>query len=230
MTTSPRAHLGSDRAEGDRYLTPTMVVPPYAHVGCRIETTDGARAVVRYVGPVEGTDGEWVGVEWDDPTRGKHDGSHGGERYFECVASSANGATPGSFVRPHKIRPSVTFREAIATKYLDGKVPVQGAKSTGGDVGDDGTNEEGMFVKSSNGQKIEIQLCLKKEEIDWLWNHGKHGEETEHGHCQTKEGEPHLGPEGLLVCQYCGPAGKLDTASCEPPERDLVCFYGCNIE
>ena len=156
--------VGSDRAEGDRYLTPTMVVPPYAHVGCRIETTDGARAVVRYVGPVEGTDGEWVGVEWDDPTRGKHDGSHGGERYFECVASSANGATPGSFVRPHKIRPSVTFREAIATKYLDGKVPVQGAKSTGGDVGDDGTNEEGMFVKSSNGQKIEIQLCLKKED------------------------------------------------------------------
>ena len=27
-----------------------------SHVGCRIETTDGARAVVRYVGPVEGTD------------------------------------------------------------------------------------------------------------------------------------------------------------------------------
>jgi hypothetical protein len=23
---------------------------------------------------------------------------------------------------------------------------------------------------------------------------------AEHGHCQTKEGQPHLGPEGLLVC------------------------------
>ncbi len=45
-----------------------------------------------------------------------------------------------------------------------------------------------------------VKLCLKKEEVDWLWSHGKHGEEAENGHCQTKEGEPHLGPEGLLVC------------------------------
>ena len=47
--------------------------------------------------------------------------------------------------------------------------------------------------------------ALKKEEVDWLWNHGPDGEKTEHGHCQ-KEGEPHLGPEGLLVCQatVCG--------------------------
>ena len=45
-----------------------------------------------------------------------------------------------------------------------------------------------------------VKLCLKKAEIDWLWTHNKHGEEAEHGHCQVKEGEPHLGPEGLLVC------------------------------
>ena len=48
-----------------------------------------------------------------------------------------------------------------------------------------------------------VKLCLKKEEIDWLWNHGRNGKETEHGHCQTEEGEPHLGPEGLLVCLVC---------------------------
>jgi hypothetical protein len=48
-----------------------------------------------------------------------------------------------------------------------------------------------------------VKLCLKKEEIDRLWNHGKDGKKTEHGHCQTKEGEPHLGPEGLLVCWQC---------------------------
>ena len=44
-------------------------------------------------------------------------------------------------------------------------------------------------------------MCIKKEEVDWLWNHGKDGKKTEHGHCQVKEGQPHLGPEGLLVCQ-----------------------------
>ena len=52
-----------------------------------------------------------------------------------------------------------------------------------------------------------VKLCLSKEEIDWLWNHGRNGEKTEHGHCQTKEGKPHLGdgPEGLLVCGPLGP-------------------------
>ena len=44
-----------------------------------------------------------------------------------------------------------------------------------------------------------VKLCLKKEEIGWLWNHGKHGSPVGH-HCQNGEGEPHLGPEGLLVC------------------------------
>ena len=26
--------------------------------------------------------GIWIGVEWDDPSRGKHDGVHEGHRYF----------------------------------------------------------------------------------------------------------------------------------------------------
>ncbi len=33
--------------------------------------------------------GLWLGVEWDDPERGKHDGSHEGVRYFTCRCSSA---------------------------------------------------------------------------------------------------------------------------------------------
>ena len=118
-----------------------MVVPSYAAVGCRVETRDGARATVRYVGPVVGQDGEWIGVEWDDPTRGKHDGSYGGERYFECARSSADGLTPASFVRPLKIRPSVTFAEAIKAKYLDGKVAealATGAPGAHGDGENDG--------------------------------------------------------------------------------------------
>ena len=55
-----------------------------------------------------------------------------------------------------------------------------------------------------------IKLCLNKEEIDWLWTHGPNGEETEHGHCKTQEGGPHLGPEGLLVCDMAScPGGSL---------------------
>lgn len=28
--------------------------------------------------------GEWYGIEWDDHTRGKHDGTNEGVSYFEC--------------------------------------------------------------------------------------------------------------------------------------------------
>jgi len=49
-----------------------------------------------------------------------------------------------------------------------------------------------------------VKMCLAKEEIDWLWNHGKYGQE-DGGHCKTKDGKPHLGPEGLLVCTSSAP-------------------------
>jgi len=39
----------------------------------------------RYVGPIPGTEDIWVGVEWDDPNRGKHDGIHNGIRYFKTM-------------------------------------------------------------------------------------------------------------------------------------------------
>ena len=46
---------------------------------------DGALCTVRYIGDVEGTKGDWLGVEWDDPFRGKHSGEHKGKRYFICI-------------------------------------------------------------------------------------------------------------------------------------------------
>ncbi len=46
---------------------------------------DGALCTVRYVGEVAGTSGVWLGVEWDDASRGKHDGTHKGVRYFACI-------------------------------------------------------------------------------------------------------------------------------------------------
>jgi tubulin-specific chaperone E len=45
------------------------------------------RATVRYVGEVAGQSGEWVGLEWDNESRGKHDGSTNGHRYFSCIYS-----------------------------------------------------------------------------------------------------------------------------------------------
>ena len=44
----------------------------------------GSLCTVRYCGPVQGTKGDWLGVEWDDPTKGKHSGEHDGVKHFEC--------------------------------------------------------------------------------------------------------------------------------------------------
>ena len=69
--------------------------PGVLKVGDRVQS-DGSLATVRYIGPVAGQDAKkvWIGVEWDEPGRGKNDGSTGGERYFTC----AGGASLGSFV------------------------------------------------------------------------------------------------------------------------------------
>ncbi|CAK7270207.1 hypothetical protein SEPCBS119000_003970 [Sporothrix epigloea] len=99
---------------------------------------DGALCTVRYVGEVAGTaaGGLWLGVEWDDATRGKHDGVHKGVRYFSCrprtrpppvvlvggaphpALTAPPPSTPASFVRPS--RPFDTprsFLEAVRQKY-----------------------------------------------------------------------------------------------------------------
>ena len=59
-------------------------MPDRRYLGQRI-SFDGQLCTVRYIGPVKNTKkGDWLGVEWDDPSRGKHDGSHEGEQYFQC--------------------------------------------------------------------------------------------------------------------------------------------------
>uniref|UniRef100_A0A671M273 Tubulin-specific chaperone E n=1 Tax=Sinocyclocheilus anshuiensis TaxID=1608454 RepID=A0A671M273_9TELE len=80
-------------------------------VGRRV-SCDGERGTVRYVGPVPPTAGVWLGVEWDDPERGKHDGSHEGVRYFTCRHPKG-----GSFVRPKKASFGVDYVTALKQRY-----------------------------------------------------------------------------------------------------------------
>ncbi|KAL4808278.1 hypothetical protein BDV18DRAFT_134585 [Aspergillus unguis] len=92
---------------------------------------DGNLCTIRYVGKVEGTSGEWLGVEWDDPTRGKHSGQHQGVRYFTC---SRNHPTAGSFVRPSRPADSPRgFLDALRTKYVSG--PEQSQAGDGANAG-----------------------------------------------------------------------------------------------
>jgi hypothetical protein len=61
----------------------THAMAPKYYVGQRI-SFDSHLCTVRYIGPVAGTQKEWLGVEWDDPAKGKHDGEHQGVKYFSC--------------------------------------------------------------------------------------------------------------------------------------------------
>lgn len=52
-----------------------------ANIGDRIEC-GGHFGTVKYIGIVEGYDNIWLGIDWDDPLRGKHNGTVNGIRYF----------------------------------------------------------------------------------------------------------------------------------------------------
>jgi len=53
------------------------------YIGQRL-SFGGYRCTVRYVGHVKGKEGDWLGIEWDDPSKGRHNGTHDGVKYFSC--------------------------------------------------------------------------------------------------------------------------------------------------
>jgi len=60
-----------------------MVEDKKYEISSRIEC-DGYRGTLKYVGPVGNTKGEWLGIDWDDSTRGKHNGTYEGIVYFQA--------------------------------------------------------------------------------------------------------------------------------------------------
>lgn len=62
---------------------PVNMIPCSYYIGQRV-SFESNLCTIRYIGEIEGTSQEWLGVEWDEPSRGKHDGSHKDKRYFKC--------------------------------------------------------------------------------------------------------------------------------------------------
>ncbi|KAG6376309.1 CAP Gly-rich domain-containing protein [Boletus reticuloceps] len=84
-------------------------------VGTRFHISSGHFGTIKYIGQVTGTDGLWYGVEWDDPTRGRHDGIKDGKRYFSCRIPDA-----GSFIRPSAhLSFGRSFLTALTMKYVE---------------------------------------------------------------------------------------------------------------
>ncbi|CAH1165867.1 unnamed protein product [Phyllotreta striolata] len=80
-------------------------------IGKRVDC-GGCFGTVKYVGPVEGYPGAWLGVDWDDEERGKHDGRVDGTRYFYTRLPKS-----GSLVRPEKVNFGQSLLDAIKSKY-----------------------------------------------------------------------------------------------------------------
>lgn len=110
-------------------------------VGARVLIVQD-KATVRYIGPVSGQEGTWVGVEWDDPARGKHDGSTGGVRYFE----TRSGPTAGSFIRIEKVDFGLSVEEALTLRYTNAR----------GELGD--VSREEMYVLTARQRRVEINV------------------------------------------------------------------------
>lgn len=82
-------------------------------VGRRV-VADGARGTVLFEGPVGDTRGLWLGVEWDNPARGKHRGEHEGVLYF---TPRSQAATCCSFIRHNKVDLGVDLVTGVEAKY-----------------------------------------------------------------------------------------------------------------
>ncbi|CAD7940724.1 unnamed protein product [Amoebophrya sp. A120] len=74
---------GEGEPAAERPKTPEDVHVAYG-VGKRCECNPGGRrGTIKFVGPVKGAPGTWIGVELDEP-QGMNDGTKDGERYFDC--------------------------------------------------------------------------------------------------------------------------------------------------
>lgn len=121
--------------------TPNQMDMWEPYLGRRVEICRGFethRGTVLYIGPVDGKKGTWAGVEWDQPNRGKHNGTYHGHTYFRCRKPGKF----GSFLRPEALDFGVTLVQAIRNKYVEGETE----------------KVREMYVHTASEQKVEVQL------------------------------------------------------------------------
>ena len=128
-------------------------------LGQRISDGESHRGTVRYVGPVAAAkdpNETWLGIEWDKPNRGKHDGSCVDKqgimhRYFTCTDGM------GSFVKPAKITPGRSFLEVLRERYVEEDAPLV---APGNIVPD-------AFVTTAKGTQKQIEFLGEEKLRKW---------------------------------------------------------------
>ncbi|KAL5008816.1 hypothetical protein ScPMuIL_014397 [Solemya velum] len=102
-------------------------------------------ATVKFIGHIPSSKGVWLGVEWDNPSRGKHDGTHEGQKYFQTSHPTA-----GSFIRPKKAEFGVRCLAALQDRY--GRV----------ETDDAGVVAEELYVLSSKKKQTFVEMVGAK--------------------------------------------------------------------
>ncbi|XP_062180143.1 tubulin-folding cofactor E-like [Phragmites australis] len=122
-------------------------------LGQRVHAVGDPRRVgtVRYLGPVEGHAGDWVGVDWDAGAGGRHDGSVAGRRYFVAA-----GECSASFARPTALTKGITLPDALRLRYRV----------------EDFTKEEEdeMYVFSTSQKRVSVEFVGKNKVQEKLKN------------------------------------------------------------
>ncbi|KAJ2831173.1 hypothetical protein GGI24_001658, partial [Coemansia furcata] len=78
------------------------------------------RGTLRFLGPIDGKQGTWAGIELDEVGKGKNDGSVAGKSYFVCPPNT------GIFAAPSKVEPCVEQQDLTTDT---GNRPVSSASS-----------------------------------------------------------------------------------------------------
>ncbi|KAH9323020.1 hypothetical protein KI387_017659, partial [Taxus chinensis] len=110
-------------------------------VGQRVQSLEkGPKKIgtVKYLGPVQGYEGIWAGVDWDDG-EGRHNGIINGVHYFDAA-----GEKTASFVRLHSLSKGITFLEALLRRYKGDSISKE--------------EQDEMYVLSSSQKRVSIEL------------------------------------------------------------------------
>lgn len=118
-------------------------------LGQRVHSVGDPRRIgtVRYLGPVEGYSGTWVGVDWDNRA-GKHDGSINGVQYFQASFERS-----ASFARPYTLSSGISLLQALELRYRGETTKEE---------------EDEMYVYSASNKRVNVQLVGKDKIQDKL--------------------------------------------------------------
>lgn len=154
----------------------------YIHVRSRQPLT------LRYIGSLPGLDATWLGVEYDDPARGKHSGEYKGSSVFKTTQLGA-----GAFIKyPRGSMPLDAGSELIAAlQERYGALEGEGQESTSGRKGADAVvlGDSGIVVEAPGMDEVARRIGRLERlrevgfENEWVRRLGG----TERERCVLKE-------------------------------------------